>query len=205
MSFGKQECLPHGPATVSRQPRRPSGRWAATTSTTRKASGQSMGKPLWRAGRQYARMGLVADSISHEGLVRRPRVAPGGRWGNAWRRRVSPLRREHVQEGFRARGDVMIQCPSCQACLKVPAHLSKGKAIRCSRCKKTFRCPAQPPRSQAVATVSVEHAITCQACKGRIRVKAATFPEGKKVRCPKCAAVTVCRRFEAGSAPPLTK
>src|ERR1700722_12509847 len=93
----------------------------------------------------------------------------------------------------------IVQCPECSKKLKV-ADTSVGKKVKCS-CGHVFVAAppeeAAPPPKPAVAPAGAAEKVfvACTECGAKLKV--ATTSLGKKMKCPKCAAVFVANIQEA--------
>ena len=96
----------------------------------------------------------------------------------------------------------IVQCPECNKKLKV-ADTSVGKKVKCS-CGQVFVAAppddAAPPPKPAVAAAAAPEKVfvACTECGAKLKVATASL--GKKMKCPKCAAVFVAK-IEAAPKP----
>ena len=95
----------------------------------------------------------------------------------------------------------IVRCPECQKKLKV-ADASVGKKVRCS-CGHVFVAQtdhAGPVPSPAAATAPDKVVVACTECAAKLKVAGASL--GKRMKCPKCAAVFVAAAPPVKKAPP---
>ncbi len=100
----------------------------------------------------------------------------------------------------------IVSCPDCGKKLKV-SDASVGKKVKCS-CGNVFvaeeEAEAAPVRRpMATAAVAEKVTVACTECSSPLKVGAASL--GKKMKCPKCAAVFVAAVEEEDDAPPPVK
>lgn len=97
----------------------------------------------------------------------------------------------------------IVSCSACQKKLKV-ADTSVGKKVKCS-CGNIFVAEADSSAVMATPVMAVEAPdkviVACTECGSKLKV--ATASVGKKLKCPKCAAVFVANIDMAAASPPV--
>lgn len=102
-------------------------------------------------------------------------------------------------------GQLVLRCQSCEARVKVPASAA-GKKAKCPRCGAAFRIPSTGVGEPTPKSASLEGPTTdpvrfnCDNCGAKIKVPSSAV--GRRVKCPKCAALLTVPAPEPAVAEP---